>query len=128
MPRAAVLKRKAFFVDETALRRARKALGAGSDAEVITLLVDRIAEMEKFWRFMRRSRRVLTPGSFRALGCGQFWTRASTSVTGRMAEPSRPAHDTQSKESVRPRTARESSRAVHSKDPTGSRRGPGAHP
>ena len=67
MPRAAALKRKAFFVDEAALRRARKALGAATDAEVIRLSIDRIAEMEEFWRFMRRSRRVLTPGSFRAL-------------------------------------------------------------
>ena len=66
MPRAGVLKRKAFFIDEAALRRARKALGAATDAEVIRLSIDRIAEMEEFWRFMRRSRRVLTPGSFRA--------------------------------------------------------------
>jgi hypothetical protein len=65
MPRAAVLKRKAFFVDEGALRRARKALGVATDAEVVRLSVGRIAEMEEFWRFMRRSRRVLTPGSFR---------------------------------------------------------------
>ena len=66
MPRAGVLKRKAFFIDEAALRRARKALGAATDAEVIRLSIDRIAEMEEFWRFMRRSRRVLAPGSFRA--------------------------------------------------------------
>lgn len=66
MPRAAVLKRKAFFVDEVALRRARKTLGAATDAELVRLSIDRIAEMEAFWRFMRRSRRVLTPGSFKA--------------------------------------------------------------
>ena len=65
MPRVAALKRKAFFVDEEVLRRARKALGVASDAEVVRLSVGRIAEMEEFWRFMRRSRRVLTPGSFR---------------------------------------------------------------
>ena len=65
MPRAAVLKRKAFFVDEGALRRARKALGVATDAEVVRLSISRIAEMEEFWRFMRRSRRALTPGSFR---------------------------------------------------------------
>jgi len=65
MPRAAALKRKAFFVDEGALRRARKALGVATDAEVVRLSVGRIAEMEEFWRFMRRNRRVLPPGSFR---------------------------------------------------------------
>jgi hypothetical protein len=64
MPRATALKRKAFFVDEVALRRARKALGVATDAEVVRLSIGRIAEMEEFWRFMRRSRRVLGPGSF----------------------------------------------------------------
>lgn len=66
MSRAAALKRKAFFVDEGALRRARKALGVATDAEVVRLSVGRVAEMEEFWRFMRRSRRVLGPGSFKA--------------------------------------------------------------
>jgi hypothetical protein len=60
-----MLRRKAFFVDGQALRRARKALGVATDAEVVRLSVGRIAEMEVFWRFMRRSRRALTPGSFR---------------------------------------------------------------
>jgi hypothetical protein len=64
MPRAAALKRKAFFVDEGALRRARKALGVATDAEVVRLSVGRVVEMEEFWGFMRRSHRVLTPGSF----------------------------------------------------------------
>ena len=67
MPRAAVLKRKTFFVDEQALRRARKALGVATDAEVVRLSVGRVAEMAEFWRFMRRSRRVLTRGSFESL-------------------------------------------------------------
>ena len=40
------LKRKAFFVDEEAVRRARKALGTASDAEAIRTSLDRIAEME----------------------------------------------------------------------------------
>jgi hypothetical protein len=66
MPRAAVLTRKAFFVDEGVLRRARKALGVATDAEAVRLSVGRVAEMEEFGRFMRRSRRLLTPGSFRA--------------------------------------------------------------
>jgi len=65
MPRAAALKRKAFFVDEGALRRARKARGVATDAEVVRLSVGRVTEMEELWRFMRRSRRVLPPGSFR---------------------------------------------------------------
>ena len=57
------LKRKAFFVDETAVRRARRALGVSTDAEAIRLSVERIAEMDELWRFMRRSRGKLKPGS-----------------------------------------------------------------
>lgn len=65
MSRAATLKRKSFFVDERALRRAKKALGAASDAEAVRVSVERIAEMEEFWRFMKLSRRTLRPGSIR---------------------------------------------------------------
>ena len=57
------LKRKAFFVDEEAVRRARKALGTATDAEAIRTSLERIAEMEDFWRFMKRTRRSLKPGS-----------------------------------------------------------------
>jgi hypothetical protein len=57
------LKRKAFFVDEHAVRRARKALGASSDAEAIRMSVERIAEMEEFWQLMRSTRKSLRPGS-----------------------------------------------------------------
>ncbi|MBI2999604.1 MAG: hypothetical protein HYY46_14315 [Deltaproteobacteria bacterium] len=57
------LKRKSFFVDETALHRAKKALGVRTNAEVIRLSVERIAEMEEFWEFMKKSRRTLHPGS-----------------------------------------------------------------
>jgi len=57
------LKRKAFFVDERAVRRARKALGAASDAEAIRMSVERIAEMEDFWRLMHDARSSLRPGS-----------------------------------------------------------------
>jgi len=57
------LKRKSFFVDETALHRAKKALGVRTNAEVIRLSVERIAEMEEFWEFMKKSRRTLQPGS-----------------------------------------------------------------
>ena len=59
------LKRKAFFVDERALRRAKKALGVETDAEVVRLSIDRVAETDAFWRFMRRTRGSLKPGSFR---------------------------------------------------------------
>jgi hypothetical protein len=63
MAARARLKRKAFFVDEQALRRAKKALGARTDAEVVRLSVERVAEMEAFWEFMKKSRRSLKPGS-----------------------------------------------------------------
>lgn len=65
MRREATLTRKSFFVDERALRRAKKLLGVTTDAEVIRASVDRINEMERFWRFMRRSRRSLRPGSLK---------------------------------------------------------------
>ncbi len=66
MTTKAKLKRKSFFVDELALQRARKALGAKTDAEVIRLSVERIAEMEAFWKFMNKSRRTLSLGSIEA--------------------------------------------------------------
>ena len=55
--------RKSFFVDPAAIRRVRKALGARTDAEAVRLSVERVAEMEEFWRFMARSRGTLAPGS-----------------------------------------------------------------
>ena len=63
MRRHGALTRKAFFVDTRALRRAKKLLGVTTDAEVVRASVDRIAEMEEFWRFMKNSRRILKPGS-----------------------------------------------------------------
>jgi hypothetical protein len=57
------LTRKSFFVDERALRRAKKLLGVTTDAEVVRASGDRVAEMEEFWRFMKNSRRILKPGS-----------------------------------------------------------------
>jgi len=57
------LKRKSFFVDERAVHRAREALGTATDAEAIRVSVERIAEMEEFWRFMDRSRRKVKSGS-----------------------------------------------------------------
>jgi hypothetical protein len=63
MPREAALKRKSFFVDERALRRAKRVLGVATDAEAVRLSVERIAEMEAFWQFMKNSWRTLKPGS-----------------------------------------------------------------
>ena len=58
--------RKSFFVDEQAIDRARKVLGAGTDAETVRLAVERVVEMEKFWRFMAGTRASLKPGSIEA--------------------------------------------------------------
>ena len=66
MAREARLKRAAFFIDVRALRRARNALGASSDAETVRLSVKHVADMERFWRFMTKSRRKLKPGSIEA--------------------------------------------------------------
>ncbi|HEY7413216.1 MAG TPA: hypothetical protein VII13_20920 [Vicinamibacteria bacterium] len=58
--------RKSFFVDAKAIDQARKALGAGTNAEAVRLAVDRVVEMEKFWRFMAGTRAGLKPGSVEA--------------------------------------------------------------
>lgn len=63
MPAGAKLKRKSFFVDDAALHRAKKALRVKTNAEVIRLSVERVAEMEEFWEFMKKSRRSLKHGS-----------------------------------------------------------------
>ncbi len=63
MAARAKLKRKSYFVDERALRRAKKALGVRTKAEVIRLSVERVAEMEEFWEFMKKTHRSLRPGS-----------------------------------------------------------------
>ena len=63
MPPKARLKRRAFLVDERVLRRARKALGIATDSETIRVSLERIAEMEQFWQFMKKSRNKLKPGS-----------------------------------------------------------------
>lgn len=60
------LKRKSFFVDEDAVRRARKALGVATDAEAVRLAIERVAEMEEYWTFMNRSRSKLKKGSIEA--------------------------------------------------------------
>jgi hypothetical protein len=55
--------RRSFFVDPQAIGRARKALGATTDAETVRLAVDRVVEMESFWRFMATTRESLRPWS-----------------------------------------------------------------
>jgi DNA-dependent RNA polymerase auxiliary subunit epsilon len=58
--------RKSFFVDAKAIDQARRVLGAGTNAEAVRLAVDRVVEMEKFWRFMAGTRAGLKPGSIEA--------------------------------------------------------------
>lgn len=58
------LKRKSFFVDEATLHRARRALRVRTDAEAVRLSLERVVEMDEFWRFMKRTRGRLAPGSF----------------------------------------------------------------
>ncbi len=60
------LKRKAFFVDERKLRRAKKLLGLSSEGEVVRVALERTVEMEEFWEFMEKTSGVLEPGSFEA--------------------------------------------------------------
>ena len=62
--RKLALKRKAFFVDERALRQAKKVLGLKSEGEVVRKAIERTVEMEEFWRFMKKTRGSLPPGSF----------------------------------------------------------------
>lgn len=57
------IERRAFFVDDRVLQQAKKVLGVKTDAEVVRLAVERIAEMDRFWRFMEKGRRTLRPGS-----------------------------------------------------------------
>jgi hypothetical protein len=64
--RTARYTRKSFFVDAKVIGQAHKALGAETDAEAVRLSLDRVVEMERFWRFMTRTRKSLSPGSFDA--------------------------------------------------------------
>lgn len=66
MPRSRTLTRKAFFVDTRTLRRAKRALRVQSDAEAVRLSLERVTEMDAFWRFMAKSRASLKPGSVEA--------------------------------------------------------------
>lgn len=64
--RAVRFTRKSFFVDAKAIDQARKALGAGTNAEAVRIAVDRVVEMERFWRLMARTRGSLERGSIQA--------------------------------------------------------------
>lgn len=64
MASASPLKRKSFFVDTRRLREAKKVLGVRTEAEVVRLSVERVLEMDKFWRFMDKTGGSLTPGGF----------------------------------------------------------------
>jgi hypothetical protein len=59
-----ILKRRAFFVDDRTLHRAKQILGVKTNAEAIRLSVERVVEMEEFWQFLKKSRQTLKPGSF----------------------------------------------------------------
>lgn len=60
---AAKLRRRSYYVDPRALKKARRLLGVATDSETVRIAVDRVAEMEAFWRFMEKSRGTLKPGS-----------------------------------------------------------------
>jgi len=50
-------------VDPRAVRRAKKVLRVASDAEAIRQSLERVAETEAFWRFMRKSHGALKSSS-----------------------------------------------------------------
>jgi Arc/MetJ family transcription regulator len=58
--------RRSYFVDERTIQRARRVLGVDTNAEAVRLAVERVVEMEEFWRFMTRSRAQLKPGTIEA--------------------------------------------------------------
>jgi hypothetical protein len=47
------------------LSRAKKALGVKTEAEAIRLSVERVAEMEEFWEFMKKTDGHSDPGAWR---------------------------------------------------------------
>jgi hypothetical protein len=64
MSRQGALIRKSFFVDADSLHRAKKALRVRTDAEAVRRSLDRVTEMDRFWRLMTKTRGTLKPGSF----------------------------------------------------------------
>jgi hypothetical protein len=67
MARSTRLVRKSFFVEPRALRRARRALGVRTEAEVVRRSIELVLEQEEFWRFMMKSRSTLGRGSFESV-------------------------------------------------------------
>jgi len=61
---AGKLKRKSFFIDERELEAARRALGAGTDAETVRAALREVARMKALARLMQKTRGSLPPGSF----------------------------------------------------------------
>ena len=57
--------RKAFFVEAHMIKRAKRLLRLRTDAEVIRESIERVVEMEEFWRFMDETKGRLKPESFR---------------------------------------------------------------
>lgn len=54
---------QSFFVDDGAIRRARRVLRTDTDAEAVRLAIERVLEMRTFWQFMTKSRGRLARGS-----------------------------------------------------------------
>ena len=64
MRKPTALTRKSLFIDRETLRQAKRALRVRTDAEAIRLSLERVTEMERFWRFMTKTRGALKRGSF----------------------------------------------------------------
>jgi hypothetical protein len=65
MPMTATLKRRSYFVDDNAVQRAKRILGAATDADVVRIAIDRVIEMDKFRKFVEQTARSVPRGSFR---------------------------------------------------------------
>jgi hypothetical protein len=59
------LKRRSYFVDHKAIERAKRILGAPSDADVVRIAIDRVIEMDRFREFIEKTKGSLPRGSFR---------------------------------------------------------------
>jgi hypothetical protein len=64
MPKGSNLVRRSFFVDERELRRAKKVLGAASDAEAVRLSLEQVAEMADFWAALDKTSGTLNADEF----------------------------------------------------------------
>lgn len=56
--------RRAFYVEPRMIARAKRLLGVKTDAEVVRTSIERMVEMEEFWRFLDRTRGSVKPHSF----------------------------------------------------------------